>query len=289
MKLPISRLNYPSQPLSDDTFVVVDKRINDQWVSYKLNLANLREYINQGNSPGLEHEPTTVQLWENGPRWATTNIGASQPQETGKFYQFGDLVGYTPDVANNRWVGDDGSTDHWFKEEYQLFPKTEKERLIETLLSQGWIAYDSQYQGYVLASAHDVATQKFGYNYKIPTQQDWNDLITKCDWTSDTIQGVSGIKITGRGDYSLNSIFLPQAGYAQNSNNSSVSNGNTSYVCFYTSSLRSTGHSEGLIIGNCWIYHSGRVGLLQPENVVAWTTFYGGFYWGTPIRPIKIS
>lgn len=35
-----------------------------------------------------------VQLWENGPYWATTNIGAAKPEDTGLFFSWGNTDGY---------------------------------------------------------------------------------------------------------------------------------------------------------------------------------------------------
>ena len=36
-----------------------------------------------------------VQLWENGPYWAECNVGASEPEECGYYFWWGDTVGYT--------------------------------------------------------------------------------------------------------------------------------------------------------------------------------------------------
>lgn len=55
MKLPISQLNYPSpsQPINDDTFVVVDKEVDGTWKSYKVRLSTMKDYINStsGENP----------------------------------------------------------------------------------------------------------------------------------------------------------------------------------------------------------------------------------------------
>ena len=41
---------------------------------------------------GATHEG--VQLWENGPLWATTNIGADSPTDVGYYFWWGDTLGY---------------------------------------------------------------------------------------------------------------------------------------------------------------------------------------------------
>ena len=48
-----------------------------------------------------------VQLWENGPYWATTNIGAEKPEDYGYYFWWGDTVGYKR--QGNAWVASNGS------------------------------------------------------------------------------------------------------------------------------------------------------------------------------------
>ncbi len=46
----------------------------------------------------------------------------------------------------------------------------------------------------------------------MPTDQELDDLDSKCDWTWTTKNGVNGYVIRGRGFYSSVSIFLPCVG-----------------------------------------------------------------------------
>ena len=48
-----------------------------------------------------------VQLWEGGPYWATTNIGADKPEDAGLYFWWGDTVGYRR--SGDAWVASDGS------------------------------------------------------------------------------------------------------------------------------------------------------------------------------------
>ena len=52
-----------------------------------------------------------VQLWEGGPYWATTNVGADNPGEYGYYFWRGDTVGDTSE--NNAWVATDGSSSNF--------------------------------------------------------------------------------------------------------------------------------------------------------------------------------
>ena len=143
-----------------------------------------------------------VQLWENGPYWATTNIGADNPEDYGYYFWWGDTVGYKRE--NDKWVASDGSSSN-FSFGGNTPPTYGKN--ISTLQSEGWITADG-----VLAPEHDAAHSHWGGNWRMPTNQELDDLNSKCDWAWTTINGVKGYIVRGRGDYADNSIFLPFAG-----------------------------------------------------------------------------
>ena len=143
-----------------------------------------------------------VQLWANGPYWATTNIGAEEPWEYGYYFWWGDTVGYKRE--NDKWVATDGSTSN-FSFDSSNTPTCNKS--IATLQSQGWITTDS-----VLTPAHDAAHVHWGGEWRMPTKQELSDLNSKCDWTWTTMSGVKGYVVKGTGAYASASIFLPCAG-----------------------------------------------------------------------------
>ena len=69
-----------------------------------------------------------------------------------------------------------------------------------------------------LPANRDVATQKWGANWRMPTYDEMNDLINNCTVQSTARYG-KGLIFIGKGDYNENSIFLPAAGvYASNGN-----------------------------------------------------------------------
>ena len=146
-----------------------------------------------------------VQLWENGPYWATTNIGAEKPEDYGYYFWWGDTVGYTRE--GDAWVATDGSSSNFSFSESNV-PTTEM--YYDTLQSEGWIV--SQDGVYVLAPAHDAAHVKWGGNWRMPTYAEQSALINNCDWIWASKNGVNGCEVRGRGDYASNSIFLPCSG-----------------------------------------------------------------------------
>ena len=142
-----------------------------------------------------------VQLWEGGPYWATTNIGAENPEEFGYYFWWGDTIGYKR--VNNAWVASDGSSSNFSFDRSPTYDKS-----IATLKSEGWITANS-----VLAPAHDAAHVHWGGNWRMPTRQELADLNSKCDWMWATNNNVTGYVVRGKGDYASSSIFLPCAGY----------------------------------------------------------------------------
>ena len=147
-----------------------------------------------------------VQLWEGGPYWATTNIGAEKPEDYGYYFWWGDTVGYK--LENDNWVASDGSNSN-FSFDYETTPTYNKS--ISTLQSEGWIV--SKDGRYVLAPEHDAAQVQWGGDWRMPTVQEFDDLNSKCEWTWSTMNGVNGYLVRGRGSYASNSIFLPCAGF----------------------------------------------------------------------------
>ena len=143
-----------------------------------------------------------VQLWANGPYWATTNIGAEKPYESGYYFWWGDTVGYKRE--NDKWVATDGSSSNYAFGDGNT-PTYNKS--IATLQSEGWITADG-----VLAPEHDAAHVHWGGAWRIPTMWELDDLNSNCDWTWTTRNGVEGYVVRGRGDYASNSIFLPAVG-----------------------------------------------------------------------------
>ena len=194
----------------------------------------------------LGHEK--VQLWKGGPYWATMNIGAEKPEDYGYYFWWGDTVGYKRE--NDKWVASDGSNlDFGFG--WGISPTLGKDN--STLQSEGWITADG-----VLALEHDAAQAHWGGNWRMPTRQELDDLISKCDWTWTPLNGVNGYVIRGRGDYASNSIFLPCAGLGSGTSldgagsyghywladpNSDDSYGYDAWSLFFRSGFLGTGYS----------------------------------------------
>ena len=135
-----------------------------------------------------------VQLWEDGPYWATTNIGADNPWESGLYFWWGDTTGHRP-----------SGTTFDFSFYWSNCLTIYKGR--NQLQSEGWITSND-----VLAPEHDAAHIKWGGSWRMPTHAEFYAILNKCDWTWTTTNGVNGYCVRGRGDFDANSIFFPCAG-----------------------------------------------------------------------------
>ena len=160
-----------------------------------------------------------VQLWANGPYWAECNVGATKPEEYGYYFWWGDTVGYTR--SGGIWVND------WYYSGVEwVSSKGEKmssSPFVSACPTYGKRSAELQSDGYIdltgnLVAAHDAAVAHLGVPWRMPTEQDIDNLTGKCDILLTVYNGVCGLLVTGRGSYSLKSIFLPAAGDAQGSN-----------------------------------------------------------------------
>ena len=149
-------------------------------------------------------EHAKVQLWEGGPYWATTNVGAESPEDYGYYFWWGDTVGYTN--TGNGWISVKDGTGISFSANDHTAASTYGKDLA-SLQGEGWITADG-----VLAPEHDAAHVHWGGGWRMPTRQELDDLVNKCNWNETTLNGVNGWTVTGRDAYESASIFLPCAG-----------------------------------------------------------------------------
>lgn len=161
-----------------------------------------------------------VQLWEDGPYWATCNVGASKPQDYGLYFWWGDTAGYA--YVTNRfdkkmqWEGSSTRTGQIeFTDDKEPTGKTYG-LTIEELMAGGYLDSNGN-----LVSSHDAATVHLGAPWRMPTKAEFDALVSNCtavrtnNWNGT---GVNGRLVTGKGDFSSKSIFLPASGYGDGSN-----------------------------------------------------------------------
>jgi uncharacterized repeat protein (TIGR02543 family) len=198
-----------------------------------------------------------VQLWEGGPYWATTNIGAENPEDYGYYFWWGDTVGYKRE--NDIWVSSDES-NYIFSFNDINTPTYRK--LYSALQNGGWITSDG-----VLVPAHDAVQKHWGGDWRMPTKQEFADLNSKCVWTWGSMNGVNGYIVCGMGDYASNSIFLPCAGCGR-----WASLDNAGSYGRYWSSVPDSGYDDACCLG----FVSSGHGMSNSFR-----------YEGLPLRPVQ--
>ena len=131
----------------------------------------------------------------SGVKWATCNVGATNPEEYGGYYAWGE----TEEKENYDW-----STYKWCNGSSSTMTK------YCTNSSYGTVDNKT-----VLDLEDDVAHVKWGGDWRMPTKTELDELRKYCSWTETTQNGVKGYKVTGRNGYS---IFLPAADHRNGSN-----------------------------------------------------------------------
>ena len=146
-------------------------------------------------------------------KWASCNVGATQPWEYGGYYAWGE----TEEKSDYSWIT------------YKYCNGTSSSMTKYcTDSSCGTVDYKT-----TLEPGDDVATVKWGGNWRMPTAAEIDELTDNCTWQWTTLNDVNGWRVTGPNG---NSIFLPAAGcrdgqevYYQGS-----------YGCYWSSSLFSS-------------------------------------------------
>lgn len=139
-------------------------------------------------------------------KWATFNVGATKPEEYGDYYAWGEVepyyeAGYAQFISP---VWKSGKEKGYSYSSYK-YCNGSSTTLYKYNTQNNCGFVDSKTQ---LELADDVAHVMWGGNWRMPTRQDFLELISLCDWMYTNQNGVKGYKITSKKDSNL-SIFLP--------------------------------------------------------------------------------
>ena len=151
-------------------------------------------------SKSVEYDYVDLGL-PSGTLWATCNIGASNPEEYGLYFAWGEIRGYTRDTS-------DGHSFDWSNYKYC----NGSYESITKYYSDG--SFDDYY-GHIkgrtieLDPSDDAAYVNWGSKWRIPSIDQMEELGDKCVWKWAKRNGVNGYTVIGPNQ---NSIFLPAAG-----------------------------------------------------------------------------
>ena len=151
-----------------------------------------------------DYMPVAVDLGlPSGVKWADRNVGAKSPEETGLFFSWGNVEGV-----------EIGKACDFIEEAYA---ETEGAKL-----------------GDDLDAAHDAATVNLGEPWRMPTDEELQELYDNCDWEWTTENGYYGVRFTSK--INGKSIFFSASGSGYGSSwNDRGANGNYWSASFYSS------------------------------------------------------
>lgn len=143
-----------------------------------------------------KHIPVDLGL-PSGLKWAACNIGATAPDEYGLFFAWGETKGYGRNPS-------DGRQFNWAN--YKWCDGTSNS-ITKYCADSSNGTVDGKT---TLDSEDDAATANWGGTWRMPTRDEWVELLTNCTWTWTSINDVHGYLVTSTSN--SNSIFLSDTG-----------------------------------------------------------------------------
>ncbi len=181
--------------------------------------------------------------------WATCNVGAASPEDYGDYFAWGETQ--------------PKDTYNWSTYQYCMGDND----MLTKYCNNSSYGYNGFTDDLItLLPEDDAATANWGADWRMPTKEEWQELYQNTTCTLTTQNGVNGLLFTAANG---NSLFLPAAGYFDNSNLSNVSSGN-----YWSSSLYTD------YPGDAWYL------FFYADN---FAVEYYGRYYGLSVRPVRSS
>lgn len=153
-------------------------------------------------------EPVDLGL-PSGTLWASCNVGATSPEDYGGYYAWAET--------------EEKSTYSWSTYKYS----DATGRKISKYNDNSYVGTEDNLT--TILPEDDAATVNMGKDWRIPTKAEMDELLKKCKWKEEKLDGVLGVRVTGSNG---NSIFLPYGGYKMNDKHQ-----NPGYGFYWTSTL----------------------------------------------------
>ena len=169
----------------------------------------------------------------SGVKWATCNVGASSPEDYGDYFAWGE----TSPKAEYTW--------------------------------ENSVTFGEQMSDISGNAQHDAATANWGGSWRMPTNDEMQELVDHCEWEWTEVNGVNGSRVIGPNG---SCIFLPAAGYRDGSSLYLAG-----YFGYYWSSTPDDGGDDNSAFYLGFGFDNG-------YGLVFW---YGNRYDGLTVRPIS--
>ena len=136
-----------------------------------------------------------------GLKWATMNIGASQPSDYGLYFAWGDTQGYTAEQ-----VGSGEGKKYFDWADYKYGNGTDSPD------ATGMTKYNSTDGLTTLEAVDDAAVANWGGSWRMPTTDEFQALGAAVNSAWTQVNNVSGMLCTDKTD-SSKTLFFPAVGY----------------------------------------------------------------------------
>ena len=194
-----------------------------------INEDNSVRYLPELNDPYNGHEYVEI----GGLKWATMNIGASQPSDYGLYFAWGDTQGYTAEQVGS---GEGQKYFNWADYKYGNGTSSPG--------AAGMTKYNATDGLTTLEAVDDAAVANWGGSWRMPTTAEFQALGAAVNTAWTQVNNVYGILCTDKTD-SSKTLFFPAAGYCDNGKFEVV--GNFGY--YWSSSLYSNDRQRACLLG----------------------------------------
>ena len=251
--LQLMKVALQSHPKGSDRFPKIITTITAA-------LSNLNRRI---SSPVLSSKGDYVEMGD-GLKWATCNIGASKPEDSGDYFAWGETETHYTSLNPLAWK--ENAEGYWC-ETYKFNTQP-----VNVFTASKYCASDGKTE---LDLSDDTARVILKGNWRIPTEVEWRKLTDKDNftWTLVNDNKVKGYIVTSKvKGYEGNKIFLPAASD------------------FCTTCLRYQGE---LLRGSYWSSSLENKNKYQNSYYLCFTdslfeVYSASRYIGMPIRPVSI-
>ena len=181
-------------------------------------------------------------------KWATFDIGATKVGEYGKYFQWGDVIGYTAEQVGS------GTGQKYFGWDDYKYCNGSYNTLTKYNTDSNYGTVDNKT---VLEPSDDAATANMGKGWRMPTLAEYQELINACNQTWESDGTKSWRTFTLKTDETKQLVFLT-SGFGGNGR--VTDQGSRGY--FWSSSLDtsypSDGHNLGVLSGYGNMYSNDR-------------------------------
>ena len=160
-------------------------------------------HYNPSTPPTPSHDFVEI----GGIKWATMNIGASQPSDYGLYFAWGDTQGYTAEQVGS------GEGQKYFGEDDYIYYN-----------DGSYTKYNATDGKIELEASDDAAVANWGGSWRMPTTDDFQALGAAVNTAWTQVNNVYGILCTDKTN-SSKTLFFPAAGFCDDGSVEDVGNG----------------------------------------------------------------